>query len=170
MTERFKGDDRVTIVNKNFSDIKQVLSELNIDGVDGILADLGVSSYQLDNDERGFSFHKDAPLDMRMDKSGLSARDVVNGYSESQLRDIIFRYGEEKFAKSIAANIVKERAKKPIETTSELAEIIKYSIPARARREGGHPARRTFQALRIEVNRELERSRGNRQYVQRPQW
>jgi len=156
LTERFKGDDRVTIVNKNFSDIKQVLSELNIDGVDGILADLGVSSYQLDNDERGFSFHKDAPLDMRMDKSGLSARDVVNGYSESQLRDIIFRYGEEKFAKSIAANIVKERAKKPIETTSELAEIIKYSIPARARREGGHPARRTFQALRIEVNRELE--------------
>jgi 16S rRNA (cytosine1402-N4)-methyltransferase len=156
LTERFKDDSKVTIVNNNFSEIKAVLAELNIDGVDGILADLGVSSFQLDTDERGFSFHKDAPLDMRMDKSGLSARDVVNTYSEKELAQVIFRYGEEKFAKSIAANIVRARAKKPIETTAELAEIIKISIPARARREGGHPARRTFQAIRIEVNGELE--------------
>ena len=149
--ERIGSDDRVEIVNDNFSNIKSILNGRK---ADGILADLGVSSFQLDNAQRGFSFHKDAPLDMRMSKSGKSAFDVVNGYSEQELANIINRYGEEKFARNIAKNIVKLRNVKPIETTLQLAEIVKNSVPAKARREG-HPARKTFQAIRIEVNDEL---------------
>ncbi|MGN0570342.1 MAG: 16S rRNA (cytosine(1402)-N(4))-methyltransferase RsmH [Candidatus Fimenecus sp.] len=149
--ERIGSDGRVEIVNDNFSNIKSILNGRK---ADGILADLGVSSFQLDNAERGFSFHKDAPLDMRMSKSGKSAFDVVNGYSEQELANIISRYGEEKFARSIAKSIVKSRSVKPIETTLELAEIVKNSVPAKARRDG-HPARKTFQAIRIEVNDEL---------------
>lgn len=149
--ERIGSDERVEIVNDNFSNIKSILNGRK---ADGILADLGVSSFQLDNAERGFSFHKDAPLDMRMSKSGKSAFDVVNGYSEQELANIINRYGEEKFARSIAKSIVKSRNIKPIETTIELAEIVKNSVPAKARRDG-HPARKTFQAIRIEVNDEL---------------
>ncbi len=129
---------------------------MEIAGFDGIIADLGVSSYQLDTAERGFSFHADAPLDMRMSKTGLSAADVVNTYSERDLIRVLTVYGEEKFAKSIARHIISDREKKPFETTLELAETVKKSIPARARREGGHPARRTFQAVRIEVNGEIE--------------
>lgn len=155
LNERLGGRDNVTIVHNNFSDIKNILKELNIDGIDGLLLDLGVSSFQLDTADRGFSFHKDAPLDMRMSKSGLSARDVVNTYSEQELSDIIFKYGEEKFARRIAANIVKARADKPVETTFELVDIIKSSMPQRAMRDS-HPARRTFQAIRIEVNGELD--------------
>ncbi|MGN1161833.1 MAG: 16S rRNA (cytosine(1402)-N(4))-methyltransferase RsmH, partial [Candidatus Fimenecus sp.] len=149
--ERIGSDERVEIVNDNFSNIKSILNGRK---ADGILADLGVSSFQLDNAQRGFSFHKDAPLDMRMSKSGKSAFDVVNGYSEQELANIINRYGEEKFARSIAKSIVKSRNIKPIETTLELAEIVKNSVPAKARRDG-HPARKTFQAIRIEVNDEL---------------
>lgn len=154
LKERFSGDDRVTLINDNFCNIKSILTSLNIDFVDGIIADLGVSSFQLDTAERGFSFHNDAPLDMRMEKSGLSAADVVNTYSEERLADIIFRYGEEQFARKIAANIVKASKEKRIETTLELSSIVCSSIPARFRRDA-HPARKTFQAIRIEVNREL---------------
>ena len=154
LNERFKGDGRVTVVNDNFSNIKNILRNLSIDKVDGIIADLGVSSYQLDTPERGFSFHADAPLDMRMGKTGQSAFDVVNTYSEEQLKNIIYRYGEEQFAPKIAANIVKARSKKPIETTLELSDVVCSSIPAKFRREA-HPARKTFQAIRIEVNSEL---------------
>lgn len=155
LNERLGSRDNVTIVHNNFSDIKNILKELNIDGIDGLLLDLGVSSFQLDTADRGFSFHKDAPLDMRMSKSGLSARDVVNTYSEQELSDVIFKYGEEKFARRIAANIVTARADKPVETTFELVDIIKSSMPQRAMRDS-HPARRTFQAIRIEVNGELD--------------
>lgn len=155
LNKRLGSRDNVTIVNNNFSNIKSILNSLGIDKIDGLLLDLGVSSYQLDNGERGFSFHQDAPLDMRMSKSGLSAKDVVNTYSEQELADIIFRYGEEKFSRRIAANIVKSRADKPIETTFELVDIIKASMPQKAMRES-HPARRTFQAIRIEVNAELD--------------
>ncbi len=155
LNERLGSRDNVTIVNNNFSNIKSILNSLGLDKIDGFLLDLGVSSYQLDNGERGFSFHQDAPLDMRMSKSGLSAKDVVNTYSEQELADIIFRYGEEKFSRRIAANIVKSRADKPIETTFELVDIIKTSMPQKAMRES-HPARRTFQAIRIEVNAELD--------------
>lgn len=155
LNERLGSRDNVTIVNNNFSNIKSILNSLGIDKIDGLLLDLGVSSYQLDNGERGFSFHQDAPLDMRMSKSGLSAKDVVNTYSEQELADIIFRYGEEKFSRRIAANIVKSRADKPIETTFELVDIIKASMPQKAMRDS-HPARRTFQAIRIEVNAELD--------------
>lgn len=155
LNERLGSRDNVTIVNDNFSNIKSILNSLGIDKIDGLLLDLGVSSYQLDNGERGFSFHQDAPLDMRMSKSGLSAKDVVNTYSEQELADIIFRYGEEKFSRRIAANIVKSRADKPIETTFELVDIIKASMPQKAMRDS-HPARRTFQAIRIEVNAELD--------------
>lgn len=154
LNERFKGDGRVTVVNDNFSNIKNILRNLSIDKVDGIIADLGVSSYQLDTPERGFSFHADAPLDMRMGKTGQSAFDVVNTYSEEQLKNIIYRYGEEQFAPKIAANIVKARSKKPIETTLELSDVVRSSIPAKFRRDA-HPARKTFQAIRIEVNSEL---------------
>lgn len=160
LTERFKNQRNVTIVNDTFDNITNILHNLNIEGTDGILADLGVSSFQLDCPERGFSFHKDAPLDMRMSKSGYSAYDAVNGLPEQKLSEIIFSYGEEKFARSIAKNIVKAREKKPIETTFELCDIISASMPAKAKRDG-HPARRTFQAIRIFVNRELEILQGS---------
>ena len=144
------------IIKSNFLYIKEELLSRNIHGVDGILFDLGVSSPQLDEDYRGFSFHKNAKLDMRMDlNSNFSAYDVVNTYDEKHLRDIIFRYGEEKYAKSIAKNIVKERNVKPIETTFELVDIIKHSMPYKETIKS-HPARRTFQAIRIEVNHELD--------------
>ena len=155
LNERLGDKENVTIVHDNYSNIKNIVSNLNIEQIDGLLLDLGVSSFQLDTAERGFSFHKDAPLDMRMSKSGLSAYDVVNNYDERQLADIIYRYGEEKFSRRIAANIVKARAKKPIETTFELVDIIKSSMPQKAMRDA-HPARRTFQAIRIEVNAELD--------------
>ena len=151
ITERIGSMPQVEIVNDNFNNIKGIL---NGRLADGILADLGVSSFQLDTAERGFSFHHDAPLDMRMSKSGKSAYDVVNGYTEYELTNIINRYGEEKFARNIAKNIVKARSQKNIETTLELAEIIKDSVPAKYRRDS-HPARKTFQAIRIEVNDEL---------------
>ena len=147
--------DNVTVVHDNFSNIKAILSSLNIDKIDGLLLDLGVSSFQLDNGDRGFSYHQNAPLDMRMSKSGLSAADVVNTYSQNELADIIYRYSEEKYSRSIAANIVKARQDKPIETTFELVDIIKASMPQKAMRDS-HPARRTFQAIRIEVNAELD--------------
>lgn len=156
LTERFEGRENVSIVNDNFFNIKTILSRFTDEGADGILADLGVSSHQLDDAARGFSFHADAPLDMRMSMQGMSAADAVNSLSQRELQDIICRYGEDKFAPRIAAGIVRAREEKPIETTLELAEIIKSSIPAAARREGGHPARRTFQALRIYVNGELD--------------
>lgn len=155
LNERLGDKENVTIVHDNYSNIKNIISNLDIEKIDGLLLDLGVSSFQLDTAERGFSFHKDAPLDMRMSKSGLSAYDVVNNYDERQLADIIYRYGEEKFSRRIAANIVKARAKKPIETTFELVDIIKSSMPQKAMRDA-HPARRTFQAIRIEVNAELD--------------
>ncbi len=151
ITERIGNFPQVEIVNDIYGNIKNILNGRE---ADGILADLGVSSFQLDTAERGFSFHQDAPLDMRMSKSGKSAYDVVNTYTESELVSIIARYGEEKFARSIARNICKQRAEKPIETTLELAELIKNSVPAKYRREG-HPARKTFQAIRIEVNDEI---------------
>ncbi|NCC87366.1 MAG: 16S rRNA (cytosine(1402)-N(4))-methyltransferase RsmH [Clostridia bacterium] len=156
LNERMKDFECVTIVQDNFCNIKSILNELEISGVDGILADLGVSSRQLDTAERGFSFHNDAPLDMRMSQSGTTAADLVNNLEERELSRIITKYGEEKFARSIARNIVRARQQKRIETTLELSEIIKVSMPAAARREG-HPARRTFQALRIEVNGEIEK-------------
>ena len=142
-------------VNRNFADIKEALEELQIDRADGILMDLGVSSYQLDNRERGFSYHDDAPLDMRMSGKGESARDVVNEYEEKELARILQLYGEEKYASSIAKGIVRAREKAPVETTSQLAEIIRTHVPERVRNEK-NPCRKTFQAIRIEVNRELE--------------
>lgn len=154
VTNRFKEDGRVTVIHSNFSEIKKVLAELNINGVDGIIADLGVSSHQLDTAERGFSFHYDAPLDMRMSQQGTTAEDVVNTYSQKELFNVISKYGEEKFASSVANAIVRARDKKRIETTLELAEIVSNAIPAKFRRNG-HPARKTFQAIRIEVNAEL---------------
>ena len=154
--ERLKEFNNATLVHSNFENLKNVLDNLEIDGVDGILIDLGVSSYQLDNAERGFSYMQDAPLDMRMNREEeFSAYEVINTYTAEQLFRIIKEYGEEKFAKRIADFIVKAREEKPIETTFELVEIIKSAIPAKARREGPHPAKRTFQAIRIEVNREL---------------
>lgn len=156
LKNRFRDNDRVTIVHDNFVNLASILDRLSIDGVNGIMADLGVSSHQLDTDERGFSFHKDAPLDMRMSMEGMSAADLVNTASQSELQKIIYTYGEEKFAPSIARNIVKARQNKPIETTFELVEIIKASMPMKAKRDG-HPARKTFQALRIEVNGELQK-------------
>lgn len=154
LREKFASYKNVTIVNRNFSEIDKVAAELGIEGFDGIIADLGVSSFQLDTPERGFSFRSDAPLDMRMSKEGMSARDVINNYSEKELMRIFSCYGEEKFAKSIARIIVSRREKAPFETTFQLVEAIKDGIPARARREGGHPAKRVFQAVRIEVNSE----------------
>lgn len=155
--ERIGSDKRVTIVHDNFSNLKAILASLGIDKVDGIMADLGVSSHQLDTAERGFSYNSDAPLDMRMSKQGMSAYDVVNNYSERELMVILRDYGEEKFASRIARNIVRERETKAIETTFELSEIIKNSIPAATRRTGGHPSKRSFQAIRIEVNSELRK-------------
>lgn len=154
LTERFKDDERVTIIHDNYSNIKVCLESLGVSEVDGIVADLGVSSFQLDTAERGFSFHNDAELDMRMSKTGLSAKDVVNTYSENELYRIITNYGEEKFAKKIASNIVKARETQEITTTFQLSNIISDSIPAKFKRDG-HPARKTFQAIRIEVNNEL---------------
>ena len=146
----------VTLVQSNFSRLSLILSELEIPGANGILLDLGVSSYQFDAPERGFSYNYDAPLDMRMSKSGVSARDIVNTASFEELARILREFGEEKFASRIASAIVSQREKKPVETTFELCEIIKSAIPAAARRSGPHPARRTFQALRIAVNGELD--------------
>ncbi len=155
VTERFKGDERVTIVHNNFCNFADILQSIGVESVDGIVADLGVSSHQLDTAERGFSFHNDAPLDMRMSQSGKSAKDVVNTYSKNELYNVISRYGEEKFSDRVAGAIVKARDKQPIETTLQLAEIVSNAIPAKFRRNG-HPARKTFQAIRIEVNGELD--------------
>lgn len=152
--ERLKGYP-VTFVRRNFCELKAVLAELGVDALDGIIADLGVSSHQLDTAERGFSFHSDAPLDMRMSGEGLSARDVVNEYGEGELARILFDYGEEKYGNRIAAGIVNARLSAPIETTGQLAEIIKASVPAAYRREK-NPCRKSFQAIRIEVNHELD--------------
>ncbi|WP_347550453.1 16S rRNA (cytosine(1402)-N(4))-methyltransferase RsmH [Pseudalkalibacillus hwajinpoensis] len=150
-------EGRLTIIERNFSFIKDALSKLGIDGVDGILFDLGVSSPQLDQGERGFSYQHDAQLDMRMDQSSsLSAYEVVNEWEYERLVSIFFKFGEEKFSKQIARKIEKARDQKPIETTFELVEIIKDAIPAPARRKGGHPAKRVFQAIRIAVNDELK--------------
>lgn len=149
--------DRVTIVRSNYCNMKQVLKDLGIDKVDGILLDLGVSSYQLDTPERGFSYKEDAPLDMRMDnRNSLTAKDIVNDYSEQEIYRIIRDYGEDKFAKNIAKHIVRMRSEKPIETTNELTEAIKAAIPMKIRMNTGHPAKKTFQAIRIELNHELE--------------
>ena len=149
--------DRVTIVRDNYCNMPKVLDELGISKVDGILLDIGVSSYQLDEAERGFTYKQDAPLDMRMDqRQEMTAKDIVNGYSEEDLYRIIRDYGEEKFAKNIAKHIVQARQIKPVETTFELDEIIKAAIPMKFRATGGHPAKKTFQAIRIELNRELE--------------
>lgn len=149
--------DRVTVVRNNFSNVADVCRELGVTKIDGLLLDLGVSSYQLDTAERGFSHNNDAPLDMRMDRRAeLDAYTVVNLYSEDRLRRIIYDYGEDRFAPRIASAIVKRRAIKPIETTGELVDIIKSAIPASAREGGHHPAKRTFQAIRIEVNSELD--------------
>lgn len=155
LKERLSGFECVTIVHDNFFNIKEILTSLGISGADGVLADLGVSSHQLDEPSRGFSFHHDAPLDMRMSIEGMSAADVVNTLSQRELQKIIFDYGEEKFAPSISRAIVKAREQKPIETTFELSDIIKSAMPAAAKRDG-HPARRTFQAIRIYVNGELD--------------
>lgn len=148
----------VTIVRSNFSNIKGVLMSLGIDRVDGVLLDIGVSSWQLDKPERGFSYHYDAPLDMRMSREGTSAYDIVNNCEPSELIHILRAYGEEKFASNIVRNIMNFRSVKPVETTLELAQIVSDSYPAKARK-GGHPARKTFQALRIAVNGELDRLR-----------
>lgn len=149
--------DRVTIVRDNYCNMPKVLDELGISKVDGILLDIGVSSYQLDEAERGFTYKQDAPLDMRMDqRQEMTAKDIVNGYSEEDLYRIIRDYGEDKFAKNIAKHIVQARQIKPVETTFELDDIIKAAIPMKFRATGGHPAKKTFQAIRIELNRELE--------------
>lgn len=149
--------DRVTIIRSNYCNAVEQLKSSGVSGLDGILLDLGVSSYQLDTEERGFSYKTDTSLDMRMDtRQSLSAKEIVNEYDEMELFRVIRDYGEDKFAKNIAKHIVRARAEKPIETTFELNEIIKAAIPAKMRQEGGHPSKRTFQALRIECNKELE--------------
>lgn len=153
--ERLKAFPNAQVVRANFSEIDSVVKTAGISAVDGVLFDLGVSSHQLDTAERGFSYKADAPLDMRMSKQGLSARDVVNEYEETELARILFEYGEERFSRQIAAAIVKSRQQKPIETTLELAGIISSAVPAAARREK-NPAKRSFQAIRIEVNKELD--------------
>jgi 16S rRNA (cytosine1402-N4)-methyltransferase len=158
-TERLK-DFNATVVSSNYSEVESALASLNVCSVDGILMDLGVSSHQLDTVERGFSYHYDAPLDMRMSQSGTSAFDVVNQYSYESLAKILFEFGEEKFSYKIASNIVKARQVKPIETTLQLADIVKESVPAKFRRDK-NPCKKTFQAIRMEVNGELEHlSRG----------
>lgn len=156
LQERIGGLPQVTIVQENFARIDSVLSSLELPGADGILIDLGVSSHQLDTPERGFSFHTDAPLDMRMSQQGPTAAELVNTLDERSLTRILSEYGEERYARSIARNIVRTREQEPMKTTLQLAELVKASMPAAARREGGHPARRTFQALRIAVNGELD--------------
>lgn len=149
--------DKVSIIRSNYAEMKRVLEEQNIQGVDGIVLDLGVSSYQLDTAERGFSYKYDSPLDMRMDqRQALTAREIVNHYSEMELFRVIRDYGEDNFAKNIAKHIVQARINRPIETTGQLNEIIKAAIPAKLRQSGGHPSKRSFQAIRIECNRELE--------------
>ncbi len=157
--ERLKEfGDKITIIRSNYANMKEELHRIGVEKVDGIVLDLGVSSFQLDTPERGFTYRdENAPLDMRMDdRQSLTAKDIVNGYSEMDLYRIIRDYGEDKFAKNIAKHIVQERAKKPIETTGELMEIIRASIPMKVQVTGGHPAKRTFQAIRIELNKELE--------------
>ena len=157
--ERLKEfGDKITIIRSNYANMKEELHRIGVEKVDGIVLDLGVSSFQLDTPERGFTYRdENAPLDMRMDdRQSLNAKDIVNGYSEMDLYRIIRDYGEDKFAKNIAKHIVQERAKKPIETTGELTEIIRASIPMKVQVTGGHPAKRTFQAIRIELNKELE--------------
>jgi 16S rRNA (cytosine1402-N4)-methyltransferase len=156
--QRLAGyEDRYIAVKSNFSEVEGVLRSLNVEKIDGALIDLGVSSYQLDTAERGFSYMKDAPLDMRMDQSqSFSAYELVNGYSEQELKRVLYEWGEEKFAPQIARAIVKARNEKPIETTVELSELIKSAMPAKAKVGGHHPAKRSFQAIRIEVNKELD--------------
>ncbi|MDE5835207.1 MAG: 16S rRNA (cytosine(1402)-N(4))-methyltransferase RsmH [Ruminococcus sp.] len=154
-TERLSVYSMAQVVRNNYSNIREVLDSLGIDKVDGILLDLGVSSYQLDEGSRGFSYHTDAPLDMRMEKQGISASEIVNTYSQQELAKIIFEYGEEKFSRCIAENIVKSREISPIETTLQLADIIRQSVPQKARREK-NPCKKTFQAIRIAVNGEFE--------------
>ena len=157
--ERLKEfGDKITIIRSNYANMKEELHRIGVEKVDGIVLDLGVSSFRLDTPERGFTYRdENAPLDMRMDdRQSLTAKDIVNGYSEMDLYRIIRDYGEDKFAKNIAKHIVQERAKKPIETTGELTEIIRASIPMKVQVTGGHPAKRTFQAIRIELNKELE--------------
>ncbi len=156
LNDRFSENENVTVVKSNFSEIAAVVNELNLSGVDGILLDIGVSSHQLDTPERGFSYHYDAPLDMRMSQNGTTAAELVNTLSFNELVHIFTIYGEEKFAKNIARSIEREREKEPITTTIRLAEIVKEAYPA-AKRRDGHPARKTFQALRIAVNGELDR-------------
>lgn len=155
LRERFSDESRITIVQEQFKNIRAVLFSLGVTQVDGIVADLGISSHQVDEAARGFSFHADAPLDMRMSREGVSAKDLIHTLSERELADILFRFGEEKYARSIARNIIKSRAQKPIETTLELAELVKHSVPQKASRHS-HPAQKTFQALRIAVNGELD--------------
>lgn len=157
-TERLQPyKDKVTIAHSNYQDIDSVLKGLSISGVDGIVLDLGVSSYQLDNVDRGFTYREDTPLDMRMDQTQpMTAKDIVNDYSEMELYRVIRDYGEEQFAKNIAKHIVRARSDKPIETTGELNEIIKAAIPAKLRQGTGHPSKKTFQAIRIELNHELD--------------
>ena len=157
--ERLKEfGDKITIIRSNYANMKEELHRIGVEKVDGIVLDLGVSSFQLDTPERGFTYRdENAPLDMRMDdRQSLTAKDIVNGYSEMDLYRIIRDYGEDKFAKNIAKHIVQERTKKPIETTGELTEVIRASIPMKVQVTGGHPAKRTFQAIRIELNKELE--------------
>ena len=156
-TERLSKYPCATVVRSDFAEIPTVLDSLGIDKVDGVLLDLGVSSHQLDEAERGFSYHSEAPLDMRMSQEGLSAYDLVNGASGAELAKILYDYGEEKFAPRIVNAILDARAVKPIETTTELADIVRNAVPAAVRRKEGHPARKTFQAIRIAVNGELDR-------------
>lgn len=154
-SERLSVYKNAMVVHSNYSDVRSVLDDLGIDKADGILMDLGVSSYQLDEGSRGFSYHTDAPLDMRMSQTGMSAADVVNTFSEQQLANILFEYGEEKFSRRIAANIVKHREAEPIKTTLQLADIIRESVPQKARRDK-NPCKKTFQAIRIAVNGEFD--------------
>lgn len=156
-TERLSEFPCATVVHSDFAEIPAVLDRLSIEKVDGVLLDLGVSSHQLDDAERGFSYHNEAPLDMRMSREGLSAYDLVNNASGAELAKILYDYGEEKFTPRIVNAIVDARKIKPIETTTELAEIVRNAVPAAVRREGGHPARKTFQAIRIAVNGELDK-------------
>ena len=156
--ERLAGfGEKVTIIRSNYRDMKPQLQSIGVDRVDGIVIDLGVSSYQLDTAERGFSYRVDAPLDMRMDqRQKMTAKDIVNDYSEAELYRVIRDYGEDRFAKNIAKHIVAERGKGPIETTEQLNEIIRHAIPMKIRKAAGHPSKRTFQAIRIELNHELD--------------
>lgn len=160
-SDRIGTKDNVSYVHDNYKNIKSILADLNVSGLDGALIDLGISSYQIDNADRGFSYTKDAPLDMRMNQSDpLSAYDVVNTYDVAKLASVIFDYGEERYGRKIAEAIVRERSKKPIETTLELSEIIRSAVPAKSVPKGSHPAKRTFQAIRIEVNGELADLKG----------